>query len=157
MVPLNVWGPAAWQLLHSIAHCYQDEPTEEQRRNMLTFLNSLCGVLPCSRCSAHCHEYMALHLHESTVASRRRLVTFLHEFHNSVNERTGKPVLSMEEHDDVVRGWGAKKTPPPRRACFYAKAQKRAAIVAIVAVLFLHYLRTKRTASASRAVRYSQV
>ena len=43
----EIWGPHAWIFLHSVTLEYPDNPTDEDKQNMINFIDSLGNVLPC--------------------------------------------------------------------------------------------------------------
>ena len=49
----EIWGPHAWQFLHSITLSYPDNPTLEDKNNHAQFFNSLKDILPCQKCQDH--------------------------------------------------------------------------------------------------------
>ena len=53
------WGPSAWIFLHSVATCFPDEPTTEDRQHYEMFFLSLAYVLPCLECQEHMLAYIS--------------------------------------------------------------------------------------------------
>ena len=49
----KIWGPSAWLFLHTVTFNYPNNPTEEDKRNYLTFFNSLKHIIPCPLCKEH--------------------------------------------------------------------------------------------------------
>ena len=49
----EIWGPHAWQFLHSITLSYPDNPTIEDKNNYAQFFNSIQNILPCQNCKDH--------------------------------------------------------------------------------------------------------
>ena len=83
-----VWGPKAWEFLHSITFGYSDNPTNVEKENMLHFFMSLPYTLPCSICADHCKEN--LEKNPPNVDNKESLSRWLVEFHNEVNDETNK-------------------------------------------------------------------
>jgi hypothetical protein len=90
-----------WFSLHIMAYVYPDSPSAERRAAMDALLSGLCASLPCPGCGVHCQKHM-----EQTppdTSSRMALKVWLYDFHNAVNKRTGKRVLSHSEADALVK------------------------------------------------------
>jgi len=99
------WGPHAWILLHAITLDYPENPDYETKRTMRNFFNSLGGVLPCSKCKMHFKQNLEKYpLTDYVLSSRTTLVKWLIDVHNSVNQMTGKPVLSYEQSLREIMG-----------------------------------------------------
>lgn len=96
-----VWGPATWDAMHHFAFAYPEKPSKERAEQMTTFLESICGNLPCPQCGVHCSVYMVQN--PPAVESRGALIKWVIDFHNNVNERTGKRVYSYEEVEELQR------------------------------------------------------
>ncbi len=84
----NIWGPHLWFFLHSMSFAYaknKDHPTEEEKKYMYQFLESLKFVLPCA-----CKDNYAKHFdkHPPKLDSRMELFKWLVDLHNKVNKQT---------------------------------------------------------------------
>jgi hypothetical protein len=108
MVDSNYWGPGLWIALHSISFDYPHEPTEEDKHNYQKFFHALKYVIPCPVCRNHYSQSiegkMAI---EPYLKNRDTLSRWLVDFHNAVNERLGKPVVtydSVREKYESMRG-----------------------------------------------------
>ena len=99
----GVWGPAQWMTLHMQAECYPLKPDAKRQKQMLDYMKNLCPNLPCPGCSGHCDTYTTEH--PPDVSSRHALKKYFFDFHNAVNKRTNKRVLSYEEAEEAVRGY----------------------------------------------------
>jgi uncharacterized protein (UPF0212 family) len=68
---------------------------------MLQFLNSLCHLLPCTKCQAHLKAYLTNTDIQSSssphLASRKALTKYLIDLHNDVNARLQKPKLTYRD------------------------------------------------------------
>jgi len=91
------WGPSGWKFLHCIASTYPLHPTKTQQREYYRFFRSLGPVLPCQLCRPHYERYLQIHSIFPALQSRRHLCEYLFRFHNHVNRRLGKRVLSKKE------------------------------------------------------------
>ncbi|KAJ3527858.1 hypothetical protein NM688_g8070 [Phlebia brevispora] len=81
-------GRATWTFLHTTAAYYPENPSPNQRSNMLSLLQSLPVLYPCTHCATHLGDNMKSH--PPDVSSRATLSRWLCERHNEVNEKLGK-------------------------------------------------------------------
>lgn len=104
----ELWGPHAWFLLHSISLEYPDTPTQQDKINMVNFINSLGNVLPCDKCKVNFQTHLQLRpLTDQDLSSKAAFVKWMVDIHNDVNKSNNKPTLSYEEcieHFDIVYG-----------------------------------------------------
>lgn len=84
-------GRATWMFLHTTAAYYPDNPTKNQRTNMLSLLNSLPTLYPCTTCATHLGNKMETH--PPDVSNRTVLSRWLCERHNDVNKVLGKSIF----------------------------------------------------------------
>ena len=107
------WGPAAWTVLHSVAHTYPRAPTAAERRDAHTFLHLYAQHLPCPQCRRHARAWLERELptpDAEGLRSRSDLVRCLHALHNDVNRRLGKAELTLRHHCDDYEGRSASAT-----------------------------------------------
>lgn len=93
----QIFGPPLWRMIHLIPFNYHHNLTkEEQQEVYMTFLG-LPGLIPCANCKAHCREYVLNNLKEFRIAAQKRddLFEFFVNFHNEVNKRLGKKIISI--------------------------------------------------------------
>ena len=95
---LREWGPAGWAWLHTIAHTWPRQPTNDDRREMRAFLLSFSRHLPCPACREHFRAFLDRRLSDESLASRAALVRLLNDAHNEVNLRLGKRAWTLDEH-----------------------------------------------------------
>ena len=91
----NVWGPAAWLFIHSVALCYPPKPTSTDMINYKNFFTSLKNVLPCKICRKNYNEHLTVR--PIRLDSRLSLFHWTIDIHNEVNKKENKRVLSYEE------------------------------------------------------------
>lgn len=91
----RIWGPSYWTTFHYISATYEDKPNRNLQRTMKTFIQSIPVLLPCKECQDHAFDYVKNVDLDKVVDNRTNLFTFFHNFHNSVNQRLGKPQLSL--------------------------------------------------------------
>lgn len=102
------WGPLLWKLFHITAERIGNTGVVSLDRDeafALTFvIENIQNVLPCSECQAHAGEYIrknpvtALKIKKGAELQNFARNYFLN-FHNSVRERTGKPIIVTNVED----------------------------------------------------------
>lgn len=114
----NEWGPEMWKILHGLAekigqypqvtHRYvtNTEQTEEKRL-WTVLLASLRSSLPCPLCRKHYTEYINREspdrfLHMNTI-QKDNIKEWLFNLHNSVNQRTQKHSIPIENLSELYR------------------------------------------------------
>lgn len=110
---VELWGPNAWRLIHSVAFTYPEQPSDADRRNYAQFFDSLGNVLPCVFCRKHYKEFMAKDpvTSDANMRNTEALARWTVKLHNNVNERTGKRVYSFDEVREMYHTLPADATP----------------------------------------------
>jgi hypothetical protein len=93
------WGPAFWFILHLGSVKAPENIPMEKREKYWGFIDGIPEMLACGNCAQHARAYVEAHrpYKDQICATRVNLVEFFTNFHNSVNERNGKPKISCEE------------------------------------------------------------
>ena len=103
----NVWGPAAWLFLHSIAANY----TPDKIQGYLSFFSSLKFVLPCGACRKNYTRILkeVLPLKKSVFKNRKTFMLWLFMLHNQVQRDIYASTLDVRDrpkfrdtHDDFL-------------------------------------------------------
>ena len=94
----NVWGPPTWRLLHCLCVKAKNTMTLPQIKELKTILERIVSHLPCPICSTHAKSYFKLNKFNQ-VESLDQLRYFMYVFHNNVNHRIHKPIITYEEHN----------------------------------------------------------
>ena len=90
----DIWGPHAWKFLHYVSLGYPSTPTNEQKHKYKQFFELLKTVLPCSICANHYAEnYKKLPLTDEILSDREKLIKWVIDIHNIVNESKQKPII----------------------------------------------------------------
>ena len=93
----RVWGPHAWEFIHTVSFAYPENPTFQDRERYTTFFHSLAHVLPCPTCRNHFNKLLHNDLPISKhLGSQEALSRWAVDAHNIVNERLGKPTLDYD-------------------------------------------------------------
>ena len=97
--PLGVWGPVGWRTLHDHAwFFYPDAATTDDRRNMKAFLDAYASSIPCPACRRHFLAMLARDVptyEASALAGNEQLFAATVAWHNEVNERKGKRLVTL--------------------------------------------------------------
>lgn len=82
-------GPSFWKVLHSYAAEYPTDPSKADRYNAIAWLKETVRHFPCDNCRSDAMHY--LHEHPPQTGNKYEFFDYLCGFHNSVNEKLGKP------------------------------------------------------------------
>ncbi len=93
----SVWGPATWQLLHSMVLKINDDITPLQLKELKSIILNIASNLPCPYCTQHALSYLKTN-HIELIDNIFALRVFIHRFHNDVNLRLKKPLMSYDDH-----------------------------------------------------------
>ena len=95
----EVFGPALWFSLHNASVKYPEKASPIAREKMKGVIIGLPMLVPCDNCFNHCTSFVESKWDElDTICStRENLFNFFVDFHNKVNQRHGKPLMSYED------------------------------------------------------------
>eukprot|EP00457_Paulinella_chromatophora_P015817 gb/GEZN01016499.1/.p1 GENE.gb/GEZN01016499.1/~~gb/GEZN01016499.1/.p1 ORF type:complete len:182 (-),score=31.05 gb/GEZN01016499.1/:220-765(-) len=88
---LTTLGQSGWTLLHSMAAYYPDTPSQQDRKQMSSFLHGVARFFPCEFCALHMQEWCHEQPPEHAVSSRENLSVWMCKLHNDVNRNKRKP------------------------------------------------------------------
>ena len=98
-----VFGPHIWKTMHYVSLGYPKNPTQEQKEKYRAFYMSFMDVLPCSLCAVHYKEnYAKYPLTDIILSNRDKLINWVIDIHNIVNEMKNKKVYSYEEARKLI-------------------------------------------------------
>lgn len=108
----NVWGPSLWLSLHTGAITYPIAASPITAHRMRGFILGLPFILPCETCSAHAIEYVekSKPILDHVCSGRQPLFKFFVDFHNSVNARLGKPIVTIDHAYKMYSGQATVKS-----------------------------------------------
>lgn len=95
-------GPGTWNVIHRRGFKAR---THQEQVNFIEFMKDVCYGFPCTVCKGHCTEYIKNHPMEEYLdilvdinGEKLSLGLFLWswKFHNAVNTRIKKPIMSWE-------------------------------------------------------------
>lgn len=93
-----IWGNVYWKVIHFTCFSFPNEPTESDKNTLKVFLETIVDLLPCPGCRKHAKTYITNN--KPNLNSRLPILFWSFDFHNDVNKRTGKRVLS---HDECIK------------------------------------------------------
>jgi hypothetical protein len=94
----KVWGPALWFVLHTCAAHYPiNGGSPVAKAKIKGFIEGLPYFLPCSDCGNHAQAFIDSRNLDEALESRKTLFEFFVDFHNKVNERHRKPLMSATD------------------------------------------------------------
>ena len=91
------WSIPIWFIMHYISVNLPDRLSQQQAISFKAMIVSLRYLLPCQECRIHMNEYISKTEIDPYLETNNKLFYWTWEFHNSVNERTKKRLLSFEE------------------------------------------------------------
>jgi hypothetical protein len=99
------WGPPFWYILHNGAFHYPENASKFYIERMKNFILGIPVMLPCEKCKNHATIFIEQHKSQlnDICSGRKSLFNFFVDFHNKVNARYDKPVLSYEEAYNIYR------------------------------------------------------
>jgi hypothetical protein len=93
----SVWGPATWKLLHTMVLRIDNNITTNQFIELKNIILRILHNLPCPYCTSHALSYIASSNYKG-INNISDLRFFIFNFHNNVNKRLNKPLITYEEH-----------------------------------------------------------
>ena len=94
--PKDVWGPRGWAWLHRLAIAYPDAPTAGEASGTFARIWAFVSNLPCAECRVHATAHVAAR--PPPLGGSEELQQWAWEFHNAVNRRLKKRVVSYAEY-----------------------------------------------------------
>ena len=99
MTDPKIWGPHAWNLLHTIANAYPENPNHDAQLNIERFIKTFSELLPCSTCKDDFRKYILKFPVQSK--SQKSLVKWMIDAHNHVNKKLGKKLVTYSEAEKL--------------------------------------------------------
>lgn len=94
----EIWGPATWTLLHCITLEYPENPKIEDKENVKNFIKYFGKVIPCEKCKINFKSHIEeIPLNDNVLSSRKNLIKWMIDIHNSVNKINGKKELTYHD------------------------------------------------------------
>jgi hypothetical protein len=99
-----VWGPAFWFTLHNGASKYPISASPLVKNRMKSFIIGIPVMVTCEKCAIHANTYIETKNLYDICSGREKLFEFFVHFHNSVNKRLNKSIVSVEEAYKIYNG-----------------------------------------------------
>lgn len=95
----DVFGPPMWFTLHNGASKYPHKPGVLVKERMKYFILGIPVMIPCARCREDATAYIEKFKDslDDICSSRLKLFEFFFTFHNVVNKKLNKPIMSYED------------------------------------------------------------
>lgn len=90
------WGPSFWNVLHFTAHRYVPSKHRQYLMTLLTMYSDP-EYLPGAPCARNFASMLAEVPPEPYLNTREGAITYINYLHNRVNQRLGKPLVSIAE------------------------------------------------------------
>ena len=91
------WGNACWHLIHSLSFKMKNDD-KSLIQELMNLLYNVCLNLPCPECSEHAKETFAhAKRNGASVNNIQDFQVFWWKFHNLVNQRTRKEMVSFDD------------------------------------------------------------
>ncbi|GFP59540.1 hypothetical protein ACSS6W_010899 [Trichoderma asperelloides] len=91
-------GRATWKFMHTMVARFPEEPTDEERKTLETFVYLFSRLYPCGDCAKHFRGI--LEKYPPQTSSRNAAAGWLCFVHNLVNERLKKPIFDCNNIGD---------------------------------------------------------
>ena len=96
-IPKNEWGNQGWNWLHLTAINYSQNPTPIDKKIIIERITKFVYRLPCADCKSHAIKYFQDN--PISVANSNDLQYWTWRFHNFVNYRLNKPLMSYKDYE----------------------------------------------------------
>lgn len=93
------WGSRYWFVLHNASINYPIKASLTEKERMKGFILGIPVTLPCEKCKPHAQAYIMKNTEFLDIIcdGRNNLFKFFVDFHNTVNYRLGKPILTYDQ------------------------------------------------------------
>lgn len=98
MTAITLWGPATWDLFHTLVCKLKPEHFQKVSYIVFNFITQICHNLPCPSCTEHAKQYLSkVNKNRSFLTDKTLFINLLYVFHNSVNGRNNKNLFKYED------------------------------------------------------------
>jgi hypothetical protein len=92
------FGPHWWYVMQNLCATLPQRPSLKERADLKLLLRLLLQKIPCSECKEHARDYVKEHpITNNVVKDPYSAFSYICQFHNDVNKRTGKPVVDCSK------------------------------------------------------------
>jgi hypothetical protein len=102
----SVWGQAFWFTLHNGSSKYPISASPFTINRMKGFINGIPTMLPCPECKIHANNHIEKNKNnlDDICSGRMKLFKFFVDFHNIVNKKYNKPIITVDEAYSIYDG-----------------------------------------------------
>jgi len=93
----DVWGPHYWFFIHTIGYAYPKTPNETLKKRYHSFIQDLPLFIPDAEISSQFADLLDKYPVKSYLDSRDAFIKWTNFIHNKVNDKLGKPQVSLYE------------------------------------------------------------
>lgn len=93
----ETFGPHFWFVMHAASFGYPEMPSTSDMTNYKDFYHGLRNIIPCDECRVHYSKMIFDNPIDKHLQSRADLVRYVINLHNLVNDRLGKPQMSVDD------------------------------------------------------------
>ncbi len=145
------WGPLLWRILHTLAEKagLQRDPLfqADEIRTWPLFVKALGPMIPCPYCRDDFNQY--IQANPFSLPSEKTAINFyvrkwFYDFHESVNQRLGKPSFAFENLAATYRNTGILKETFDQLEKLEVKAMKLNGVAILSWQTWLKHYRTLR-------------
>lgn len=97
----TIYGPGSWLCLHLMALAATDD---RRKQSFLDFLDLLKTSYPCHKCRQHMTAYFTAYPVQAHWNEDQGFFRWSVKFHNAVNQRLGKPLITYEQALAIYTG-----------------------------------------------------
>lgn len=97
--PKHISGPSYWNVLFNSAAQYPDNPTEEDKQDIISYIKNTVKRFTCANCVTNSLAF--INNNPPTVYDKKSLVKWMCSLKNNANVHAGKPQINC---DDFVNG-----------------------------------------------------
>lgn len=97
---IMTWGKPTWYFFHTLAEKIKPEEFSNIRTDLLDIIYSICVNLPCPDCANHARTYLDK-INFNTIQTKEDLKMMLFVFHNSVNQRKGYDMFTLDQLNEL--------------------------------------------------------
>jgi hypothetical protein len=94
-----------WAVIHGVAYKYECSIFGVSDE-IVDFYKTIGHVVGCKKCVRHYYKFME----ENPIPRNGGLFTWTVQLHNSVNEKLGKPIVSVQEAENIWFNTNAKNS-----------------------------------------------
>jgi len=89
----EIWGPATWNLFHTLAENIDETAYSQLKNSLFYIITRICKFLPCPECSNDATTFLGKIKIENFI-NKFQFKNMLYLFHNYVNAKKRKPLFN---------------------------------------------------------------